>query len=59
MKPGDLVRIHPMIDAIGGKVALVLEPSLNDPRLDDRVLVILDGRRRYMFKRLIEVISEG
>ena len=58
MKPGDLIKIYPSVKGIGGEVALVLEVSLKDPRLDGRALVLLDGKRRYMFKSLIEVIDE-
>jgi hypothetical protein len=58
MKPGDLVKIYPSVKGIGGAFALVLEVSLKDPRLDGRVLVLLGGKRRYMFKSLIEVFDE-
>ncbi len=59
MKPGDLVKIYSSVKGVGGKFALVLEVNLKDPRLDDRALVLLDGKRCYMFKSLTEVIDEA
>ena len=53
MKPGDLVRIHESIQDDGGRLGLVLELGRGD-----RVIVLLDGRRRHMFRGNLIVVSQ-
>ena len=53
MKPGDLVRIHESIQDDGGRLGLVLELGRGD-----RVIVLLDGRRRHMFRGHLIVVSQ-
>ncbi len=54
MKPGDLARIYRREG-----IVLVLEVDLKDPRISDRAVVLVNGRRRLIFKSLLEVVDEA
>ena len=56
MKPGDLVRVKIGVYFFGGKTVLILDDHVNDVRLRQNFLILVESQTMMMPKVLCEEI---
>jgi hypothetical protein len=56
MRPGDLVRVKIGVDLFGGKTVLILDDHVNDVRLRQNFLILVESQTMMMPKVLCEEI---
>jgi hypothetical protein len=58
MQPGDLVRVHPTVVQLAGKIGVVVEET-PPPRLRRAYKVLVDGRIYHFYFDYLELVDEA